>query len=434
MPSLVAMRSALPLCLTLALVAAAVLNPINGTNGNDTIDRNWAGRATPDQAEVIRGLGGDDRIWGYGGNDDLGGGEGTDLLHGDDGTDRLDGGSGDDQLSGGTGNDRLVGEVGFDYLDGGTGADSLDGGTLEDLLIGRGGDDVLIGGLGNDYFVIIGSSVQGYQIQGAAPTGNPSFTNLLFFARDVNPGNFMIVDTMSVQTPTNSYKYARLEFGLRTTAPVMLDLNQVTGTVKNIQAVATGDGADRIAGTDFAARYAYENRFRETMGIPHEFYIHELFMTAGGHDVIDTRGGSDFVDAGAGNDLILLGSGAHRVITGPGNDTIRVPAAVLNGPEPSGASPGLRSTIVYDLQPGDRIEITGAVTPANVTFVAGSDEARVSVLGREEFILRGVAQANARVAPLPNGGVLITIASRGGVPQVPSPLNEPRAGRRPGGE
>ena len=71
-------------------------------------------------ADVICGLGGDDRIDGGGGadaifgdagSDRLEGGAGADSLYGDEGDDDLSGGRGDDVVSGGPGADRLAGET-----------------------------------------------------------------------------------------------------------------------------------------------------------------------------------------------------------------------------------------------------------------------------------------------------------------------------------
>lgn len=58
-----------------------------------------------------------------------------------------------DLLMGGAGNDRIFGQDDSDTLEGGTGNDTLDGGIDNDRLDGGEGDDVLIGGQGNDSFV-----------------------------------------------------------------------------------------------------------------------------------------------------------------------------------------------------------------------------------------------------------------------------------------
>ena len=85
-------------------------------------------------ANVIMGLGGNDRICGGGGNDTIYGGRGSD---------RIDGGPGADRILGETGNDRLTGGAGDnDTVDGGPGDDRVAG--------GAGGFDLVIGGPGRD--------------------------------------------------------------------------------------------------------------------------------------------------------------------------------------------------------------------------------------------------------------------------------------------
>ena len=64
------------------------------------------------KADVICGLGGNDKIFGRGGNDVLRGGAGNDQLTGGYGADTVSGGLGNDQLDGSTGRDRLNGESG----------------------------------------------------------------------------------------------------------------------------------------------------------------------------------------------------------------------------------------------------------------------------------------------------------------------------------
>ena len=136
-------------------------------------------------ANVLDGLGGNDRLFGGTGGDRLNGGDGNDTmlggsgadsLSGDAGNDRMDGGLGDDtalflgttaakvnlsltaaQITGfgkdtllsienitsGDGKDRLTGNAVANVLDSGAGNDSLDGGA---------GNDILSGGMGADRF------------------------------------------------------------------------------------------------------------------------------------------------------------------------------------------------------------------------------------------------------------------------------------------
>ncbi|MDY6859929.1 MAG: hypothetical protein SWN98_11390 [Pseudomonadota bacterium] len=122
----------------------------------DALDNRLSGT---DAADVIFGLGGDDRLKGFAGDDELNGAKGVDLLIGGNGNDILSGGVGNDELRGnggwdtligGTGNDLLLGAGGIDTLTGGRGRDVLKGGAGTDTLSGNKGADVLKGGGGGD--------------------------------------------------------------------------------------------------------------------------------------------------------------------------------------------------------------------------------------------------------------------------------------------
>ena len=106
--------------------------------------------ASADQADMLRGLGGNDMLFGGSGDDTLDGGAGTDALLGGAGDDWLVGGEGNDGLLGGGGNDVLLGGEGDDYMDGGEGNDALAGGAGNDGLLGGAGNDWIEGGEGND--------------------------------------------------------------------------------------------------------------------------------------------------------------------------------------------------------------------------------------------------------------------------------------------
>ncbi|MDE0056706.1 MAG: calcium-binding protein [Defluviicoccus sp.] len=121
-----------------------------------TVDQTITGT---DDAERLRGAGGDDTISGGGGGDILSGGIGDDRLFGGAGGDMIFGGAGDDVIEGGAerdmlygnaGNDRLSGGAGDDFLSGGAGDDRLSGGDGDDTLYGLEGDDTLHGGAGDD--------------------------------------------------------------------------------------------------------------------------------------------------------------------------------------------------------------------------------------------------------------------------------------------
>ncbi|MFD0917933.1 peroxidase family protein [Pseudahrensia aquimaris] len=100
-------------------------------------------RATED-ATLMLGGAGDDRMFGN---------DGQLEMHGQDGEDRLFGRDGDDKMWGGADDDTLYGQNGADMLDGGDGADRVIGGNGDDALFGMGDDDTIFGGRGEDMLV-----------------------------------------------------------------------------------------------------------------------------------------------------------------------------------------------------------------------------------------------------------------------------------------
>nr|WP_255490761.1 calcium-binding protein [Spartinivicinus marinus] len=73
------------------------------------------------EADLIKGLGGNDRVFAFNGDDYLQGGAGDDRLNGGNGSGKTN--DGNDTLEGGAGNDVLYGEAGDDHLVGGIGDD-----------------------------------------------------------------------------------------------------------------------------------------------------------------------------------------------------------------------------------------------------------------------------------------------------------------------
>ena len=64
-----------------------------------------------DNADVMDGESGNDRLYGHGGNDTLEGGDDDDIVYGGAGNDTIGGGAGDDTVFGGAGNDTIYGET-----------------------------------------------------------------------------------------------------------------------------------------------------------------------------------------------------------------------------------------------------------------------------------------------------------------------------------
>ncbi|KAB0267927.1 beta strand repeat-containing protein [Microvirga brassicacearum] len=139
-----------------------------GTNFGDIISGNT-------NAEVIRGLGGNDKI--------SAGGIGSDTIDGGDGDDTLDGGYGADSLLGGSGSDILT--------DNGGGDDTLDGGT---------GNDILIGGLGNDVYYVDSLDDIATELNGTADGNDTVYVSVANFdgAKLANIENVILVGDGSV--------------------------------------------------------------------------------------------------------------------------------------------------------------------------------------------------------------------------------------------
>lgn len=146
--------------------------------GNDTV-------IGSNQADIVNGnegndrliLGkGDDTIFGGKGNDTIAGEQGQDFFSGDIGDDILYGGNINDQFTdladtiyGGEGNDSIFGQQGNDFLNGNQGNDYLVGGTGNDFIRGGKGGDVLIGNEGSD--TLIGEIGQDALIGGITAPG-----------------------------------------------------------------------------------------------------------------------------------------------------------------------------------------------------------------------------------------------------------------------
>lgn len=376
-------------------------NSFLATTGDDVIDGS-SDPPTTDCRDNVRAWSGNDLVRALGEDDIVNGGPGDDRLYGDDGDDLLAGAGGNDQLFGGPGNDHLKGESdddqlfgedgddileGFsknDYLDGGSGNNSCDGLTDDDTIVGRSGVGLLRGGADDDFIVIVGNSLANYEVDGDRP-GSVTGDDLLFFARDANP------DMVKVEV-INGKAYRQLKLDLRTALPVEIDL----ADVHSVEAVITGDGDDRLIGTDDASGGTYESRLREGI-TPILIPITELFFSGAGDDVIDTKNGGDFVDAGDGDDVITLGTGAHYLIGGGGRDTWIWPEGALSGSQAS---------ILTDLEVGDKVQLLG-VGSADIGLTStpqdGEVATTVSVQGQERILLHGVEPSAVRIQRLRNG-------------------------------
>ena len=113
--------------------------------------------ASADQADVLRGLGGNDLLFGGSGSDTLDGGPGADALIGGPGVDTAD-----YSLSSAAVSVNLLtglgsgGDAQGDIL---TGIESIIGSAFNDTLAGNGGANSLAGGVGNDTYFVSGAEI-----------------------------------------------------------------------------------------------------------------------------------------------------------------------------------------------------------------------------------------------------------------------------------
>jgi len=285
----------------------AATNTITGTAGND------ANLSGTDQADLIRGLSGNDNLFGYDNDDTLFGGGNTDRLYGgsqndwllgENGTDTLFGGDGDDTLRGGSANDSLYGGNGQDTLDytdspgsvsvdlaggtardgfsgtdvfsgvehvaGSSNADRIYGDNQSNSLFGNGGSDSIYGDNGND-FVRGGSGND--SLYGGSGQDTLDYSD--------SPGN-------------------------------------VTVDMRN------GSARDGFGNTDEVNSFEtlVGGAFNDTMWAPGP----STWLIGGaGNDTLYGNTSNDTIDGGEGNDVVFGDSGDDYFFGSPGADTFHDP-------------------------------------------------------------------------------------------------------------
>ena len=214
-------------------------------------------------ADVLDGRNGNDKIYGGYNQDEIHGGRGDDKLYGEQDDDHLFGDAGNDQLYGGYDDDTLDGGVGNDQLYGEQGVDTLLGGDGNDVIDGGLGADSMVGGIGNDT----------YYVDNTGDVIN-------------DQGNISDVDTVIV-TQTISYTLA--------------------SNIENAAVNAAGDA--NLTGN------ALNNNLTGNDGA-------NILDGATGNDVIDGGSGNDVIYGGDGLDLLFGGAGNDVVNAGSGDDII----------------------------------------------------------------------------------------------------------------
>src|SRR6478672_914576 len=228
--------------------------------------------ASADQADILRGLGGNDMLFGGSGNDTLEGGPGADMLIGGPGMDTADysasaaavrvnlltglgsGGDAQGDILGGIEN--IVGSAFNDTLTGDNGNDTLNGGGGNDTLNGLAGADNMSGGAGNDVYYVDNAADKATEAAGAG------------------------TDTV----------YAGVNYALQ--------------AGQEVEALRANAGATGLILTG--------NEFNNTL------------VGGSGNDTLNGGGGNDTLNGGDGNDALNGGNGNDALSGGNGND-------VLNG-------------------------------------------------------------------------------------------------------
>jgi Ca2+-binding RTX toxin-like protein len=327
-----------------------------GSRNGETIE----GGAGADQ---IYGLGGDDHLSGDGNDDTLYGGRGEDSLLGGSGDDLLDGADENDVLNGGTDDDRLFGGGEADILTGGPGTDQIVGGGGDDQLIWNNGDssDEMDGGSGTDTVQVNGADPDGDQFEVDAFGADVVFerTNLAPFRLEIENVEALEVnglggsDNLIVDTPDG--------------------VGDLSGTSLERVTFRGGDGNDFLNNGTFGSNIAT---------VPLTAFGEEGSDNLRGgsdDDLLDGGDGSEFIRGEAGNDTIFGGDGSDRGLQGSeGDDTIFGGDGndfFISGDSGNDQLSGGEGNdnffydatddgqdVIQDLEPGDRIFITGVRT------------------------------------------------------------------------
>lgn len=278
---------------TTTAVVAPVVQPLSGI-GDDLANL----LTGTDGADLLDGKGGNDSLQGRSGQDSLFGGAGDDHLTLDLGNDLIDGGTGTDWLditgsvgatvdltltgaqatglgsdtirgienvSGGAGADRVLGNDAANQLSGNDGADTLIGRGGNDLLNGGAGDDGLTGGLGNDS-LSGGEGRDRLQLDGGDDVmdGGNGVDTLFYNGSAAITVNLSLVGAQATGSGTD--------------------------TIRNVENVSGGSGADRLIGNGLA----------------------NLLAGNGGADTLAGGAGGDTLVGGAGRDVMAGGLDAER--------------------------------------------------------------------------------------------------------------------------
>ena len=248
------------------------------TDGPDEISGN-------EEANTIRGLGGNDTLRGMGGDDFINGNIGDDFVNGNNGNDTLHGGSGNDQVRGGGGNDILSGDT---------------------------GNDALFGDLGNDTYIYkAGHGSDTITDSGGVDTLNCPDHASAAVMKNRDGNDLVIKFTDGEIRIVNHYAGMPIENINCGAAPV-------ASLPRDFAAGPGGAYASVINGTDNSETFNGGNGNDQIRGLGGNDTIRGLE----GDDFLNGNIGADFVNGNNGNDDVRGGSDDDTVKGGGGNDLV----------------------------------------------------------------------------------------------------------------
>jgi len=389
------------------------LYTIYGTNEADSVP----GTMNSDRIEALGGgdyvlaLSGDDEVYGGAGDDTIWADLGDDVIYGGDGNDTIYPGEGDDKSYGGAGDDTIYLSSGNDQEDGGDGNDTLKIAsnhsgiaTTIDLLLGQ----YYFTAQGSSAFFNL-SSMENIDSQaGASLTilDTPEVNIITTGSGDdviKSVGGNDIISTGGgddrVELATGfvynvklgsgddevilGLTYSNIDGGSGTDAITVKELNGITDFYADLstgfyffKGVATSqDGFDTLL-ANFETVTVEGQVNAELIGGKSA----ETLTTDDGDDTISGGSGGDMISAGAGDDTVTGGAGADIITLGAGADTIVIGASATDLVTYQGAdATAVNIEAISDFTViDDTLQISDAVTFANLTMAAGVTSATVT--------------------------------------------------------
>lgn len=300
---------------------------IRGLDGNDRI------RARGGD-DIVQAGDGDDNVRGQGGNDTIRGNDGDDRLNGNSGDDRIIGGSGDDRIKGGSGADILIGGSGNDTIRGGEGDDLLRGGAGNDLLIGDAGDDIMRGGAGNDRMVWNpgdGSDImRGSAGIDTAIANGGGIDEIFTLKQQGRRALFDRVDPFPFTLDINSTEVIELNaFGGNDS----FEIEDLSNTSVTQVVFDGGEGDDTLDASETNVQIIANGGSGNDLLMGGSAI--DTFNAGAGNDTVVGQRGDDIADLGEGNDRFIWnnGDGSDVINGGAGFDVTQVNGADGAGDE-----------------------------------------------------------------------------------------------------